>query len=230
MKTIYKSIIFIFTITAFVSCNDELTKDPIGLLTLDQIDASPTLNTLESSVKSSYQLLASTLNLIGEWDWDGGAVLRNDFILQDIASNDMNKKWNPDGDQAWMDELSNFSFTPANGAFNGIWLYDYEGVNRINLAISYLTNPETTQAVGISDARKNQLLGEAYFLRAFYYFDLTNNFGDVPLLLNPLLSFEDAFDVAVRVPQADVTAQIKSDLSEAKTLLPNVKYADTSEK
>ena len=230
MKTIYKSIIFIFTITTFVSCNDELTKDPIGLLTLDQIDASPTINTLESSVKSSYQLLASTLNLIGEWDWDGGAVLRNDFILQDIASNDMNKKWNPDGDQAWMDELSNFSFTPANGAFNGIWLYDYEGINRINLAISYLTNPETTQAVGISDARKNQLLGEAYFLRAFYYFDLTNNFGDVPLLLNPLLSFEEAFDVAVRVPKADVTAQIKSDLAEAKTLLPNVKYADTEEK
>ncbi len=102
----------------------------------------------------------------------------------------MNKKWNPDGDQAWMDEFSDFSFTAANGGFNGIWLYDYEGINRINLAISYLTNPETTQAVGISDARKNQLLGEAYFLRAFYYFDLTNNFGDVPLLLNPLLSFE----------------------------------------
>tara|TARA_R110002096_G_scaffold103510_1_gene227860 strand:- start:21012 stop:22532 length:1521 start_codon:yes stop_codon:yes gene_type:complete len=230
MKTIYKSIIFMFIITALVSCDDELTKDPIGLLTLDQIDANPTINTLESSVESSYQLQASTLNLIGEWDWDGGAVLRNDFILQDIASNDMNKKWNPDGDQAWMDELSNFSFTPANGAFNGLWLYDYEGINRINLAISYLTNAEVTQAVGISEARKNQLLGEAYFLRAFYYFDLINNFGDVPLLLNPLLSFEDAFDVAVRVPKAEVTAQIKSDLLQAKSLLPNAKYPDASDK
>jgi hypothetical protein len=230
MKTIYNSIILVFLIATFVSCNDELTQDPIGLLTLDQIDANPTINTLESSVSSSYQLLASSLNLIGNWDWNGGAVLKNDFILQDIASNDMNKKWNPDGDQAWMDELANFSFTPANGAFNGIWLYDYEGINRANLAISYLTNTEVTQMVGIIDSRKNQLLGEAYFLRAFYYFDLVNNFGDVPLLTNPLQSFEEAFDVAVRVPSKEIWEQINLDLSEAKSLLPNSKYANTSEK
>lgn len=229
MKTIYNSIILVFLIATFVSCNDELTQDPIGLLTLDQIDANPTINTLESSVSSSYQLLASSLNLIGNWDWDGGAVLRNDFILQDIAGNDMNKKWNPDGDQAWMDELTNFSFTPSNGAFNGIWLYDYEGINRVNLAISYLTNAEVTQMVGISDSRKNQLLGESYFLRAFYYFDLVNNFGDVPLLTLPLKSFEEAFDVAVRVSSEEIWGQINSDLTEAKSLLPNTKYSDPSE-
>jgi tetratricopeptide (TPR) repeat protein len=142
----------------------------------------------------------------------------------------MNKKWNPDGDQAWMDELSNFSFTASNGAFNGIWLYDYEGINRINLAINYLTDPEIVQAVGINDTRKNQLLGEAYFLRAFYYFDLVNNFGDVPMLLEPLQSFEEAFDVAVRVPSIEIWEQINLDLNEAKTLLPTAKYSDTSEK
>ncbi|WNH11161.1 RagB/SusD family nutrient uptake outer membrane protein [Thalassobellus suaedae] len=229
MKYIYNSLIALFVITTLVSCDDELTKDPIGLLTLDQIDSSPTITTLESSVSSSYQLLSSTLNLIGEWNWDGGAVLRNDFILQDIAANDMNKKWNPDGDQAWMDELSAFSFTADNGAFNGLWLYDYEGINRINLAISYLTNPEVTQSVGISDSRKNQLLGEAYFLRAFYYFDLVNNFGDVPLLTVPLKSFEEAFDVAIRVPSTEIWGQINSDLAEAKALLPNAKYPSPSE-
>tara|TARA_R110000868_G_scaffold83058_6_gene234724 strand:- start:16056 stop:17543 length:1488 start_codon:yes stop_codon:yes gene_type:complete len=229
MKNIYNSLIAIGIMITFVSCNDELTKEPIGLLTLDQIDATPTITTLESSVSSSYQLLASTLNLIGEWNWDGGAVLRNDFILQDIAANDMNKKWNPDGDQAWMDELSNFSFTADNGAFNGIWLYDYEGINRINLAISYLTNPDITQAVGIADARKSQLLGEAYFLRAFYYFDLVNNFGDVPLLTVPLKSFIEAFDVAIRVPATEIWGQINSDLSEAKSLLPDSKYPSPSE-
>ena len=229
MKTIYKSILMVFFFTGLVGCTDELTKEPIGLLTTDQIDANPTIATLESSVSSSYQLLSSSLNLIGNWDWDGGAVLRNDFILQDIASNDMNKKWNPDGDQAWMDELNDFSFTPANGAFNGIWLYEYEGINRINLAINYLTNPEVTQTVGISEARKNQLLGESYFLRAFYYFDLVNNFGDVPLLIKPLESFEEAFDVALRVPAAQIWDQINSDLSAAKLLLPSVKHADASE-
>ncbi|MCF4101395.1 RagB/SusD family nutrient uptake outer membrane protein [Gillisia sp. M10.2A] len=229
MKTLYKRLFIVLSFTTLFSCSDELTKEPIGLLTSDQIDTNPTINTLESSVSSSYQLLASTLNLIGEWGWDDGSVLRNDFILQDIASNDMNKKWNPDGDQAWMDELSNFSFTADNGAFNGIWLYDYEGINRINLAISYLTNEEVIQSVGISDARRDQLLGEAYFLRAFYYFDLVNNFGDVPLLLEPLTSFEAAFEVAVRVPKLQVSEQIALDLAEAKQLLPDAKYPDPSQ-
>ncbi|MBA6153137.1 RagB/SusD family nutrient uptake outer membrane protein [Gelidibacter maritimus] len=229
MKTLYKSLITISLFVAFTGCNDELTKDPIGLLTMDQVDTTPTLNTLESSVSSSYQLLSSTLNLVGDWQWDDGTVTRNDFILQDIASNDMNKKWNPDGDQAWMDELSAFNFTADNGAFNGIWLYDYEGINRINLAISYLTNPEVTQAVGISDNRKNQLLGEVHFLRAFYYFDLVNNFGDVPLLTEPLTSFAEAFEVAVRVPESEVWTQINADLVAAKELLPNSKYPSPSE-
>ena len=179
MKTLYKSLLAIGLLLSFMGCEDALTKDPIGLLTMDQVDTTPTINTLESSVSSSYQLLSNTLNLVGDWQWDDGTVTRNDFILQDIASNDMNKKWNPDGDQAWMDELSAFSFTADNGAFNGIWLYDYEGINRINLAMSYLTNSEVTQSVGISDARKDQLLGESHFLRAFYYFNLVDNFGDV---------------------------------------------------
>jgi len=225
----FKSLVIVFFFTGLVGCTDELNKEPIGLLTDSQIDANPTIATLESSVNSSYQLLSNTLNLIGEWNWDGGAVLRNDFIIQDIASNDMNKKWDPDGDQAWMDELNDFSFTPANGAFNGIWLYDYEGINRINLAIKFLTNEETIQAVGISESRKNQLLGESYFLRAFYYFDLVNNFGDVPLLIKPLESFEEAFDVAVRVPAAQIWDQINTDLSAAKLLLPDTKYPDPSE-
>lgn len=229
MKTIYKSLIAVGVLFIVAGCNDELTKDPIGLLTLDQVDNNPTINTLESSITSSYQLLSSTLNIVGEWQWDDGTVTRNDFILQDIASGDMNKKWSPDGDQAWMDEISAYSFTADNGAFNGIWLYDYEGINRINLAVGYLTNPEILQSVGISEARKNQLLGEAYFLRAFYYFDLVNNFGGVPLLTEPLTSFAQAYDAAVRVPDTEVWGQINADLMDAKALLTNVKFPTPAE-
>ena len=58
-----------------------------------------------------------------------------------MASDDVQKKWNPDGDQAWMDNVSTFNFTATNQAFNGQWSYDYEGISRSNLAISYLTDP-----------------------------------------------------------------------------------------
>jgi len=229
MKYIH-SIIIIFLFTGLASCTDELSNEPIGLLTLDQVDTDPTITTVESSVSSSYLPLKNTLNgIIPGWRWDLGTVFRNDIVLQDIASNDMNKKWNPDGDQPWMDELADFSFTPENQAFNGIWVYNYEGISRVNIAINFLTDAEIVQKTGINDARKNQLLAEAYFLRAFYYFDLVNNFGDVPLVLKSPDSFEEAFAVSVRASADDVRAQINSDLVAAKAIAPNTKYPEASE-
>jgi len=227
MKTRYKAA-SILIISVF-SCTD-LHNDPIGLLTPEQISTDPTLNSVKVSVTSSYQMLASTLNLLGEWRWDLGTVFRNDFIVNDIASDDVKKKWNPDGDQAWMDQVQSFNFTSSNQAFNGQWTYDYEGISRANLAISYLTDGAITAKIAIDPALKNRLLGEAYFLRAFYYFDLVNDFGDVPLLLKPLQSFSDAYSVAKRETKANVSAQISSDLAQAKTLLPNSKYSDPSDK
>ena len=227
MKTRHKAAASILIISAF-SCTD-LHKNPIGLLTPEQVSTDPTLNSVQVSVTSSYQMLASTLNLLATWDWSNGLVFRNDFIVQDIASDDVNKKWTPDGDQAWMDQVQSFNFTASNQAFNGQWTYDYEGITRSNLAISYLTDPATTAKIAIDPALKNRLLGEVYFLRAFYYFDLVNNFGDVPLLLKPLKDFSDAYAVAKRETKANVYAQISSDLAQAKTLLPNSKYSDPAE-
>lgn len=214
-----------FFFTILIGCTDELENDPIGLLTLDQIDSSPTVSTLETAVINSYQPLTTTMNVIaGRWQWGSGTVFRNDVVLQDMAGNDMLKKWNPDGDQPWMDDVANFSFTADNGAFNGIWVFDYEGINRVNIAIALLTNSEVISETGINSSRKDQLLGEAYFLRAFYYFDLVNNFGGVPLLVNPFESLDDVLDGSVRASSEQVWGQISSDLVLAKGLIPNVKF------
>jgi len=221
MNTRYTAAASILIMSVY-SCTD-LHKDPIGLLTPEQISTEPTLNSVKLSVTSSYQMLSSTLNLLGEWRWDLGTVFRDDFILADIASDDVNKKWNPDGDQAWMDQVSSFNFTASNQAFNGQWSYDYEGISRANRAISYLTDATLTAKIGIDPALKDRLLGETLFLRAFYYFDLVNNFGDVPLLLKPLESFSDAYAAAKRETKANVYAQISADLAQAKLLLPSSK-------
>ncbi len=105
---------------------------------------------------------------MGEWRWDLGTVFRNDYILHDMASDDVQKKWNPDGDQSWMDNVSSFNFTSTNQAFNGQWSYNYEGISRANTAISYLTDPEVITKTGIDPVLKDRLLGEVFFLRAFY--------------------------------------------------------------
>lgn len=228
MRTFQKALALIPAI-AVLSCTD-LHKDPVGLLTPDQVSTDPTLSTVTTSVTSSYQMLASTLNLLNEWRWDLGTVFRNDVIVQDMASDDVNKKWNPDGDQSWMDQVVSFNFTSSNQAFGGIWSYDYEGISRANQAIAYLTDAAVISKIGISPALKDRLLGEAYFVRAFYYFDLVNNFGDVPLLLKPLENFAEAYSVAKRETKANVYVQISTDLAQARTLLPASKYADAGDK
>lgn len=217
-------------VISLTACEDDLNQDPIGLTTLDQANTTPTLATIETSVRSSYDLLSNRLNILGDWDWAGGLVFQNDYVMQDVASDDMEKKWVSDGDQPWIDELNNFTFTSTNGGPNGLWKYNYEGIKRINIAIEHLTNPDIESITGITTERKNQLLGEAYFLRSYYYFSLVTNFGDVPLILRPVKSYQEAFEVAVRKDKNQVWIQIKADLALSRDLLPNTKYSSDTEK
>ncbi|MCZ4245502.1 RagB/SusD family nutrient uptake outer membrane protein [Pedobacter punctiformis] len=223
-------ICLMFALAALAGCKKQLTTEAVGLTTLEQVNSTPTLGTLENSVNSSYQLLSNRLNILAQWDWAGGLVFQNDLVMQDIASDDMEKKWNPDGDQPWMDDINNFTFTSTNGGPNGLWKYDYEGIKRLNIAIELLTKPDIEAITGITAARKNQLLGEAYFLRSYYYFSLVTNFGDVPLILKPVSTYQEAFEVAVKADKSIVWDKIKSDLVLAKGLLPNAKYSSTTEK
>ncbi|MFT3683279.1 MAG: RagB/SusD family nutrient uptake outer membrane protein [Ferruginibacter sp.] len=227
-----KILITVITITGIFAagCKKQLEKEPIGLTSIDQVNTAPTLNTVETAVSSSYELLSNRLNILAEWDWGGGLVFQNDYVLDGIASDDMEKKWSADGDQPWMDEINNFNFTATNGGPNGLWKYDYEGIKRINLGISFLTNPNIETITGITTARKNQLLGEAYFLRAYYYFSLVTHFGDVPLILAPVQTYQEAFEVAVRENKDEVWKQIKADLTLSKGLLPASKFSSDTEK
>jgi len=226
----YFNIALLIGVVSLTACEDDLNQDPVGLTTQDQANTTPTLATIETSVKSSYDLLSNRLNILATWDWPGGLVFQNDYILQDIASDDMEKKWVGDGDQPWIDDINNYTFTSTNGGPNGLWKYNYEGIKRINIAIELLTKPDIETITGITTERKNQLLGEGYFLRSYYYFALVTNFGDVPLILAPVKTYQEAFDFAVRKDKAEVWAQIMKDLALAKELLPVSKYSSETEK
>ena len=226
MKNIFK-IGLLAGLIGLVGCDDDLSTEQTGLVTQGGL---LTNEVLENSVRSSYDLLSNRLNILAEWNWAGGLVFQNDYVMQDIASDDMEKKWSADGDQPWIDEINNFTFTSTNGGPNGLWAYNYEGINRINLVMSLLLKDDVQGVTGITEARKNQLLGELYFLRSYYYFSLVTNFGDVPLLLKPVESLDEAFEVSVRADKAKVWDQIMGDLLLAKNLLPNTKYSSETEK
>ena len=224
---LFYNILTLAAILGFASCDSQLHESPIGIITEQ---TPPTNSSVVYSVKNTYQLLSNTLNIIGEWGWDDGTVTRNDFVLQDIASGDMMKKWSPDGDQAWMDKFSDFSITPVNSGIKGQWSYDYAGVARANLSISYLTDLELCKKIALDETLRKYMLGQVYFLRPFYYFDLINNYGDVPLVLEPIKSFSDASKLAKRETKANVTTQINKDLVDALTLIPDGRYSDNTDK
>jgi starch-binding outer membrane protein, SusD/RagB family len=94
-------------------------------------------------------------------------------------------------------------------------LYSY--VFKINAAIDGIE-----ASTGITAPVKQQLLGEAKFLRAFMYFYLVNFYGDVPLLLttDPKIT-----SLASRTSTAVVYDHIIKDLKEAQVAL-NIQYVN----
>jgi hypothetical protein len=105
--------------------------------------------------------------------------------------------------QAYANELSNIEVP--------FWTQFYRDIYVINAVLKGV-NESSKLSVNV----KKQLIGEARFLRAFYYFYLVNFFGDVP--------FNNTTDYRItsiekRMPQKEVYQQIISDLKEAQELL-----------
>ncbi len=89
-----------------------------------------------------------------------------------------------------------------HGMIRGFWKANYNGISRCNLFIDSFSNSDIPQ--------KDQYLAEAKAMRAFYYFNLTNYFGNVPLILKPLQR-EEAYYVK-RHPRAETLDIITKDL------------------
>jgi len=89
------------------------------------------------------------------------------------------------------------------------WNYSYRGIANANLAIDRIPGIE------MDNTLKSKCLGEAYCLRAYYYFNLVRMFGDVPLVLVPVdASSSELYPDQVSV--ADAYTQIIADLQEAE--------------
>ena len=74
----------------------------------------------------------------------------------------------------------------------------------------------------LSDAQKNRWLAEAYFFRAFHFFDLVKKYGDVPLILKAFDSTSDPDIKMGRTPREQVIQQCYADLKFAEEYLPEI--------
>jgi hypothetical protein len=100
-----------------------------------------------------------------------------------------------------------------------------------NQAIAYLTDAAVMGKIGMDAGLKNRLLGEAYFLRAFYYFDLVNAFGDVPLLLKPLADVRRSLQRRQeRTEGGCLYADQRGPRTGRRRFCPPAKYSDARDK
>lgn len=116
------------------------------------------------------------------------------------------------------DNFKNNTLAAGNDA-NLLYGPLYTRIGRTNFAIEGITASNSIPATV-----KNQLLGEAKFLRAWLYFHLVNYFGDVPLVTSTNALETSKFG---RTAAAQVYQQMVTDLTDAKTLLtPSYPSAD----
>jgi hypothetical protein len=109
-------------------------------------------------------------------------------------------------------EFVNNSLTSTNGFLSGdFWLRAHNLIYQANACIEGLT-----ASSNISTATKQQLIGEAKFVRAYVYFYLVNLFGDVPLITST--DYNENSNLP-RYPATEVYTQIVRDLKDAQSLL-----------
>jgi hypothetical protein len=104
-------------------------------------------------------------------------------------------------------DVYDLQFNSQNADIGGYWTVCYQGIANANYAIQYIPQIKNFGDVSI----QQRLLGEARFMRALFYFQLVQLYGDIPLRLENM-SFSDGVP---RTPQAKVYDQIVADLKFA---------------
>ena len=195
-----RSILYLFIITclALTSCESILDKDPLG--TLDAGSFFKSAEDAEQAINAAYEPLLFNNNN-NNFYWAFGVVASDEAIA------------GGDGSRPGILELDFLIHTPSTQEFNDFWKLHYAGITQANTVL------EKVPGIEMDEALKNRILGEAYFLRAYYYFLLTQVFGDVPLLLR--ITPPDELKVP-KTAKSEIYAQIVADADQAAAFLPAI--------
>lgn len=128
----------------------------------------------------------------GELEWGDSRTVNLQFIQHDVRSD--------------------------NEEVARAWSTIYQTINQANHIIEKVPS---INDVNLTESLKNQLLGEAYFVRALAYFDLARTWGGVQIILKPTKTPYDTKGIQ-RSTLAQTYQQVLSDLIKAEELLPEI--------
>lgn len=196
MKKLTKTFIITFLISFFVvACSDDFVR-----VTSNNIDTENYFNSeeeFESALIGAYDLLQSTFYNV---------------LVGEIASDNTLAGGESATDGPAIQQIDDMIHTPVNVQLRDIWGWMFAGINRANFILEFQDK--------IDFENKPNIIAQAKFLRAYYYFELVKWFGPVPLVVDQRINFGEQFNLD-RTPVADIYAQIEKDLVEAIQDLPD---------
>ena len=188
-------VLFLFVLSSCKKFLDVQPRDAISdeLTIVDKASA-------QTALRGVYRSLASD------------SYYGNSFQSIGYLSGD-NVQWT--GSQSIVQQFIEHKVKADNATVAGIWAAIYSTINRANHIIAKV--PSVVDA-SFSTADRNQVIGEAHFIRALAYFDLARTWGGVQIVLTPTLSSTDKTGIK-RSSQEQTYAQALSDLTIAEGLL-----------
>ena len=196
MKNIYKILFTVAFVLFNYGCTDEfVNRDPVY-----SIDSENYFNSEDDFYNG----------LIGAYDMLQASYVN--VLLGEIASDNTLCGGESATDVIGFQQIDDMIHTPVNSNLRDVWNWMFAGVNRANYILEFQNN--------IEFEGKNIILGEARFLRAYYYFELVKWFGPVPLKET---RFQLGDETTIpRSPVGDVYSLIEEDLTYA---INNLSYS-----
>lgn len=189
-----KYIIIFLSITFLLGCDDNL---------LDQTNP----NTLTPDIFWESEADA-TAAIIGTYS-PLSTVFYHGRIWYIVEMSNSDEIWNPGGIGG---DLRHYNGNPNDGNYANAFAEMWKVIFRANLVLQNVPN------IDMDATYRDNILGEAYFLRALQYFVLVNHFRNIPLVTAPAASLAETQQAKV-APNL-VWDQIKADLAAAIPLLP----------
>ena len=194
----------LFVFAAIAGCKEEfLDPEPLSFYTPD--------NALNNA-DGMYALLSGAhRRLRAEWYGDGAPIITEN-LFSEVAVEGTTDKSGPAQDLNLLivpDANLNSANTNRIGWY---WNEFYENIKLANTVVTRIDDAEYE-----SEAERNAVLGTAYFHRAYAYYRLTQQFGDVPLLLEELTTPKLDFVSTARMTILD---KMKDDLEDAAQWVP----------
>src|SRR5665647_1341986 len=160
-----------------------------------------------SALTAAYATFINLQSPLGTADYFG----RNMLMLIEYPTEVVTSRLSAGNERSLMGGF-NPQFQSNHAYLQSAWEAAYFGINRANTVI------DRVPAIEMDPTRRDQIVGEAKFLRSMHYYWLAGLFGGVPLKLNETQSIDEA--PPARSTAAATYAQIEKDLTEAAAVLP----------